>query len=425
MARQILISLLVILALLSPAAAVTERKVLFYEVQAPSGFRITGSGYSLFSAKVGELSGFDTASMTGGTITRDKLEPYDVVIMQDLNTPLSTEEIIAIRWYVGDHGGGLFINGDQPAGVNNLGQIFGVMMDTEDTFIVDTSLPLDTTQGGTEDGVSAEEQKFYFRTSNFPDTDDPQTVDLDEVTLIGVYKAHPLFVESVSVQSLIGNTRVIAAASQKAYTETGTFSVSEEPPIAARAFFGKGAVVVLSDFDMLSDAHITDVDDFNNTMGNSDFGLAIVQWLADDDNRDLTAKSPSELQQQVLDLQKGEKRLLADKAGLEEDKARLQELYDANFTIFSEEKVRMDTIIQDKNLELVALEEALDVCSLQKLGGIVVTICVLLGIAGAFVKKKLDERKAKSSKLSDMFGKKKEEKPKKKEGKKGEEKPPE
>ena len=271
MARQILFAFLIMLCVLSPTHGLTERKVLFYEVQAPANMRITGAGYSLFNSRIGEISGFRTASMTSGSITRDKLQPYDVIIMQNLERPLSTEEILAIRWYVGENGGGLFINGNEPAGVNNLGQIFGVMMDTEQTYIVDTSSPIsDMTE------IPAEQQKYYFRTTNFPDTADPQTIDLEGVTMIGVYKAHPLFVESVSVQSLIGNTRVIASAGSKAYTETGTFSVSEEPPIAARAFFGKGAVVVLADFDILSNERINDVDDFNKTLGNADFGLVVA-----------------------------------------------------------------------------------------------------------------------------------------------------
>ncbi len=290
--------------LVLPGFSTGGKKVLFYEVQAATTMRITSSGYTRFNALL-QGAGYSTASISSSDVklTQEKLVDYDVVIMQGLNKALDTEEILALRWYVGVRGGGLLINGDEPEGVNNLGQIYGILMDKRTTWLVDTAnFPFNETG---PDGVAipVEDRKYYALVRNFPDKTDPQGISLSDVNKIAVYKAHPLFVESVRVNSPIGKTKVIATGSNLSYTETGTFPVGSEPPIAARAFFGSGAVVVISDFDILSDANIYDRDYFNETINNDKFGLAIINWLSDTGNREITLKSDSELALKVLDLQ--------------------------------------------------------------------------------------------------------------------------
>lgn len=290
--------------LILPGFSAVGKKVLFYEVQAATTMRITSSGYTRFNALL-QGAGYSTASISSSDVklTQEKLVDYDVVIMQGLNKALDTEEILALRWYVGVKGGGLLINGDEPEGVNNLGQIYGILMDKGTTWLVDTAnFPFNETG---PDGVAipAADRKYYALVRSFPDKTDPQGIGLSDVNKIAVYKAHPLFVESVRVNSPIGKTKVIATGSNLSYTETGTFPVGSEPPIAARAFFGSGAVVVISDFDILSDANIYDRDYFNETINNDKFGLSIINWLSDSGNREITIQSDSELALKVLDLQ--------------------------------------------------------------------------------------------------------------------------
>jgi hypothetical protein len=289
-----LVALALLMLMMTPAAAAVTKKVLFYEVQASTNMRITGSSnYTRFNALL-QGAGYSTAGISSSDVklTQEKLADYDVVIMQGLNKALDTEEILALRWY-----------GAEPDGVNNLGQIYGILMDKPATWLVDTANFPYNTSSPEALTMPAADQKYYALIREFPDKTDAQGLRMSDVHQIAVYKTHPLFVESVRVNSPIGKTKVIATGSSLSYTETGTFPVGSQPPVAARAFFGAGAVVVFSDFNMLQNAHIFERDFKNETIDNDKFGLAAINWLANKDNRELSVQNESELAVKVLQLQ--------------------------------------------------------------------------------------------------------------------------
>ncbi len=386
---------LLVLFLASPGLAATG-KILFYEVQAPATMRITGSGYTSFNGLI-QGAGYSTASISSADVklTQEKLKEYDVVIMQGLNKALDTEEILALRWYVGVQGGGLLINGDEPDGVNNLGQIYGILMDKSSTWIVDTAnFPFNTS--GTS--IASGEQKYYALVREFPDKTDAQGLRMSGVGKIGIYKAHPLFVESVRVNSPIGKTKVIATGSNLSYTETGTFPVGSQPPIAARAFFGAGAVIVFSDFDMLSDAHIFDRDFANETINNDAFGLAAVEWLANKDNRELSVQNESELAIKVLQLQSRNIALEAANSSLWSERALLRANLSSTITSY---EGNLSATRAEAQKEVTRCETKLGICNSEGLKnmaigggiGLVVAIIAAAGIVISVRMKKPSSKK--------------------------------
>ncbi|MFH0961840.1 MAG: hypothetical protein V1820_04115 [archaeon] len=368
-------------------SATATKKILFYEVQAPATMRITGTGYTRFNGLL-QGTGYSTASISSSEVklTQEKLLDYDVVVMQGLVRPLDTEEILALRWYVGVQGGGLLINGDEPDGVNNLGQIYGILMDKSTTWLVDTSsFPFNET-GPDGIAIPAADRKYYALVRTFPDKTDPQGTSMTDVSKVAIYKAHPLFVESVRVNSPIGKTKVIATGSNLSYTETGTFPVGSEPPIAARAFFGNGAVVVFSDFDMLSDVNIFDRDYFNESINNDKFGLSVINWLSDKSNRELSIQSESELAVKVLQLQSANIAFEYANRTLANEKAALQSNLSA--TISSYEGALSSTR-QSMQAQVTKCETSLGSCNtagLKKLGiGWLIGLVLGAGGLGAFL----------------------------------------
>ena len=253
-------------------AATAGKKVLFYEMQA--GAMSIASGYSQFYSYLQE-DGYSTAFLNN-QLTKETLENYDVLVLQKLASPLESSEISAIMWFLTQKSGGVFINGNEPAGVNNLAQIFGISMVAD--YLVDTSNPIDPN--------NPDKYQFVIDAPNYIE----QAPRLSKIDEVGFYKGYPLSIEATTT-----NARAFLTASNNAFSEGGTFSVNSNPPIAATAFFGGGAVFVLSDTDMLSN---TNIDQFNN----SELGIAIIDWLADETTRSLSTAGSTELLSQLVTL---------------------------------------------------------------------------------------------------------------------------
>ena len=72
-------------------------RILFYEVGTSDKFKIERD-YSEF-AQVLRDRGHTVASITRGELSKDALQNYDILVIQELGKPLSTEEISSIIWF--------------------------------------------------------------------------------------------------------------------------------------------------------------------------------------------------------------------------------------------------------------------------------------------------------------------------------------
>lgn len=297
-----LIAVMTVLAVLGlcvsarPAdAATTSKKVLFYELQAKE--MSVASGYSQFYSYL-QKAGYSTAFLNN-KLSWETIQNYDVLVLQKLSTPLDSGEISAILQFL-RQGGGVFINGNEPAGVNNIAQIFGITMVGD--YLVDTSSPV-TPNAPDKYQFILEKPKYAVE----------QAPDLKDVESIGFYKGYPLRIDTTTT-----NARVFLRAGKNAFSEGGTFSVNSEPPVAAVAFIEGGAVVVLSDTDMLSN---TNIDTFNN----SKLGREIIDWLADPNSRSLSTATNSELLSRITELSDENVNLSTEMARLQLENSALNE----------------------------------------------------------------------------------------------------
>jgi len=249
MNKNKLVSVLMVFILLFSATA-SAKKILFYEVGTSSTYTIE-SGYSSFKEEL-QARGHDVASITqAGTLTKDKLENYDVLVIQNLQRQFEIEDISAILWFVMQKGSGLFINGGEPNSANALTIPFGTTMDTANLKDITSPIPSDS-------------QDYDFIISTFPPEDELRILR-QGVNRVGFYKGNGLY--------LSGNARCIATGDSDTFSDTGSFAAGSKPCVASAALFGNGLVFTLSDSDMLSNDRIKDFD-------NKQFGLNIVDWIS-------------------------------------------------------------------------------------------------------------------------------------------------
>ena len=259
---------LIVSFLVSTASA---KKILFYDVGA--GSYSSTSGYSKFRSYL-ISNGHDISSLSKDILTRDKLKDYDILIMPNLGGSLKTEEMSAILWFVMQKGGGLFIVGGNPTGINQLSILFGITVDN--AFLIDTTDPIPNDKKNNDFIVD----RFY----EYP----TMRSIIQGITSIGFYQGYGL--------SVTGNVNIIATGDVDTYSETQSFTSGSQPPVAAALLFGNGLVFVITDTDFLSDSHIDD--EFNNRQ----FGLNIVEWLGISSGLKQAGNTTQELQVIIGDL---------------------------------------------------------------------------------------------------------------------------
>ena len=240
----------VIILLLFPQITTAE-KILFYEVGTPPKYQIE-KGYSKFAQEL-RNKGHIVASITKGTITKEKLEAYDILVLQAVQKPVKAEELSAILWFVLQKGSGLFINGATPNS-NQLTVPFGITVDSG--LLIDTNDPLESEEYSNNINM--------FIINHFPD--DPITRTLRQgVTRIGFYKGNGIFLST--------NAHRLACGDEDTYTDTGSFPTGSEPCVSAAVLFGRGMVVLHTDPNFLTNDHIGE---YNNLK----YGLNIIDWLS-------------------------------------------------------------------------------------------------------------------------------------------------
>lgn len=271
--KPFLTVLLVVYLLVSSAAA---KRVLFYEISTAPAYTIEGD-YGRFAEEL-RKRGYEVASIEKGELTKDKLENYDILIMQDLNKQLTTQEISAIIWFVLQKGRGLFINGGGQGRANQLTIPFGVTVDNG--LLIDTNNPIP--------GIN---NRNSFTVDTFVDQTGMGTLR-QGVAKVGFYKDAGLL--------LSGNSKCIATASSYAYSDTGSFAAGSEPCTTAASLWGSGLVLILSDSDMLRNPSPTAkyIDDYNNR----NFGVNIVDWLGIATENMTFENSTGDLQLQIKEM---------------------------------------------------------------------------------------------------------------------------
>jgi hypothetical protein len=213
------------------------KKAMFFEAAiapADSMFSTEPSGYSkLVDALTAE--GTLVASMSSGEITRQKLSPYEIVVLHPSpERPFDKREISALVWFVAQKGGALFVHGGNARIVNPLTEIFGISMDAGN--LVDTSSSMGESVAGRE-----------FALTRFPSSV-ASGFEFPGVQSIGFYGGPSLVLSLDAIAVVTGD--------EDCYSDSGFYSIGSYPPVAAAAYLGRGVIFVKSDRTMLSNANI-------------------------------------------------------------------------------------------------------------------------------------------------------------------------
>ena len=212
-----------------------EKKVLFFEAAlspTDNTFSTEPSGYSKLSDALKD-AGMLVASMSSGVITRQKLSPYEVVVLHPSpERPLRKGEISSLVWFVAQNGGALFVHGGVARTVNPLTEIFGISMDTGR--LIDTSTAMDESAAGRSFALT----RFPSRSGFGPDA----------IESIGFHGGAPLVLSQDAVELVTGD--------DDCYSDNGLYSIGSFPPVAAMVYLGRGVLLVKSDRTFLNNANI-------------------------------------------------------------------------------------------------------------------------------------------------------------------------
>lgn len=254
------------LALLVFSPSACAKRVLFYEIGTQGSYTIE-KDYQEFAGEFEEY-GYDVASLTKSRLTKQTLEHYDVLVLQNVGGSLETEEISAIIWFVLNKGKSLFINGGADGKTNQITIPFGVTID-EGT-LIDT-----TNQIGSD--------RTDIRLHEFDSHAGMGTLigGLNEVS----YREGRGF-------RLSAEAKPIITGDEDTYSDTGSFPSGSRPPVAAANLFGNGLVFIYGDASTLSDKFI---DQYSNRQ----FAVNVIEWL-DIASMDLPVENSSQaLQVQI------------------------------------------------------------------------------------------------------------------------------
>lgn len=234
---------LAIFCLLAHGAAAL--KVLFYEVDV--GSKSMFQEYKNFADEIKKKH--EVASIEKGTLTKDKLQNYDILIIPDTQKAMDSEEISSILWFVLQEGKGLLISNAGPTS-HHLTIPFGTVSDSGKLIDAANAIP--------------NKDRYNFIIKDFPDNAATRPLRKG-VTTIGFYGGNGLEVS--------GGSKCIAIASPEAYSDTGSYPAGSKPCVASAALFGSGLVVILNDGEVLT----------NNYLGeynNKQFSNNIIEWLS-------------------------------------------------------------------------------------------------------------------------------------------------
>ena len=233
--RISIIALACMMALVCTQAYAQEVKVLFFEpalAPADTTFSMEPSGFSKLADLLRD-DGMLVASMSSGSITQEKLSPYEIVVLHmNRERRLGETEISALVWFVAQKGGALFIHGGSAGVANPLTEIFGISIDASN--LIDISSTLDEASDG-----------LKFTLTRFPNISD---FKLEDIKSIGFYGGSPLVLSRDAIALVTGD--------EDCYSANGLFSIGSFPPVAAFTYLGRGMIVVKTDRAMLNNDNI-------------------------------------------------------------------------------------------------------------------------------------------------------------------------
>jgi len=280
---------LLLVACLGTNVEAQNKRVLFYEVGTQNSMAIEDK-YSEFAEELRNRH-YGVASLTKDKLTRQKLQGYDLLVIQNINKNLDIGEISAILTFSIQDGGGVFINGVGTQ-TNQLTVPFGVSVD--DGLLIDDTDP-----------IPDEEKNTFFQIRRFSEDTTKKTL-IEGLNKLGFYEGHGL--------KITGNADCIASGDEDTNSDTQSFQIGDKPCIATATRFGRGLIFINSEVEMFSDDHI---DDFDNRR----FGLNIMDWLQirieqNGTNPDDCAILIGELKLQNTRLEQENERLEQEKASL-------------------------------------------------------------------------------------------------------------
>jgi len=333
-----------------------QKKILLYEIQAKSQYG-TDTQYSKFYSMIESTGDYKVTAMTrepGTKLSYSLLENYDVVMLQNIRSPLTSDEIFALTEYV-SNGGGLFINGGDGVGVNMITMIFGIAFDEgglfdDKAFFCPDSDPLNgiaikclCPKKKGDFKVHIDNPKKHFLTYGVNDLAyyAPTSPQYCTLSPSGDACTRALRIDP----SKAGDVIILARAGEDAQTDTAMIKKGDRPPIAAATFFGKGSVVVVSNVELFSNNYIYYSCDYNITTGgaegvkttqvtssfqNAKFLYNIIEWLSSKRNplpQDTTLeKCTQELNNQIFLTNRSEKQNIEYEQKLNESVLKIENL---------------------------------------------------------------------------------------------------
>ena len=255
----LILSAVLLISAISCVSAV-KGKILFYEFKSNSKYKID-SGYSMLKDELYKQK-YECANIKTEDLTKEKLKGYDVLVIPEVSTSLTSDELAAIFEFVMQEGKGLFVCGGSNAAANTLTIPFGITIDDSGKGkLLENSHPVTDTSGN-----------YDTNSNNFVVThvsSEPMVQGLKlGVSKLAFYEGAGIF--------LSGDAIPVVTSYSTTYSESGSFATGSEPPIAAAAVIGKGLVFVLSDADMLEN---TNLDPSKYRYDNLRFGTNIINWL--------------------------------------------------------------------------------------------------------------------------------------------------
>ncbi|MEA3255465.1 MAG: hypothetical protein U9Q22_06490 [Candidatus Altiarchaeota archaeon] len=325
MRNRITLSLLVSILLVSSMAGIVSagNSVLFYERAVLEDYKV-GSKYSQFNNEL-ENAGYEVDPLEL-ELTDDALKMYnpDVLVIPNLASDLTLDELTTLFEFVTKEGKGLFICGATPS-VNKFTIPLGMRVDEGgDHILEDESNRIRDMSTG---NLVEDKATFYI---DIPlERPDPAVRALTR----GITKLHFFGGNGIYV---FGNAKTIIKGDEDTYSPKSLiFPKRTSPPIAAYVKLGNGTVFLLSDPDMLSNEYLDTAKYRHNNMK---FGVNIIDWLStpfpatDDNDVSTTMKmfktEITDLTRTLNSLQNNNKNLTSRMSQLESEKRGLQQRVD-------------------------------------------------------------------------------------------------
>jgi len=315
--KNLMTFLVSILLLLSIEGVIAGNKVLFYESKVSGNYKIE-TDYSQFREEL-EKNGYDVDKIEV-ELSRDVLKTRnpDVLVIPNLGSDLTPDEMTALFRFIMEDGKGLFLCGATPS-VNKFTIPLGMTLDKH--ILEDESNKIRDMSSGK---LIEDETIFYIELPM-------ERSGVVKTLTQGVSKLYFFGGNGIYV---FGNAMAVVTGGKDTNSPKSLrFPKGTYPPIAAYARVGKGSVFLLSDPDMLSNKNL---DSSKYRHDNMKFAINVVDWLSTPFPGEMTEdefeiivktlqKKNKELNRTIINLRRDNEDLLTRINKLESEKMSLQQ----------------------------------------------------------------------------------------------------